>query len=407
MKPELIEMILNDGVYVNDAYYALMPTDNGSSQDSFVRTRLDFAIIKDDKLLVHRVTDNSIHRKVYASNRKAMLPGCYPYNKEIMGAIKHDPTIPVCMANSITRLPLIRYIETVQNTPYIDLYDKPLNIKTKICNDMVEFSILGDYVITYIMLYDINHEKTYVSHGMLSMHTEDYDWWNNGDADEFDSSIYYIGDDDAGLVWMNYSLISLSDIHGIKILNINKSISDTISNIVGTFRNLTPTEVLQNFINDFVYANPFMGFEHPNIRKCIYGLLVYFILIKPMIPVFEKSRNADLTKLFALYDGFVINSDFTTLKYYNVNLMYAKEYPDIFRSESPNMLLIYRRVKSLRGYLKEIKTLLESTVPIDDCVTHGKYCNLRSAIMSLCSALKRFNRVYAYMFDDDIRNISK
>lgn len=403
MKPELIKMILNDGVHVDDEYYALMPTDNDSSQNSFVRIRLDFAIIKDDKLLVHRVTDNDMHRKMYVNSRKAMLPGCYPYNKEIMGAIKHDPMIPVCMANSITRLPLIRYTEEVKNTPCIDLYDKPLDIRTKIDNNVVEFSILGDYVITYIMLYDTRHEKTYISHNMLSDHTKDFGWWHNGDDDEFDSSIYYIGDEDDGLVWINYSLIGLTDTHGIKILNIDKSIFDTISNIVGTFRNLTPTEVLQTFISDFVYANPVMEFEHPNIRKCIYGLLVYFILIKPTIAVLEKNRESDLTKLFALYDGFVVKSDFTIITHYNLNLLYTKEYPDLFKSESSNILLIYRRFKPLREYLKEIKTLLESTVPIDDCVIHGKYCNLRSAIMSLRSALKRFNRVYAYMFDDDIK----
>lgn len=265
---------------------------------------------------------------------------------------------------------------------YVDLYDTPITIYSKNSKDKTPYTIIGDHVTTFVMMYDTRSNKKYIGSNDMLEYIDTLKWWCDGDIDEFDFDEYYIGDRYDDMLWVESELPS-------KIL---PNISHTVS--------MQPSEYLSSMINELCYVNPSMYGEHVNICKCVEGILMYLIVEYPLLYGDNKVMNnveLELNDLIERYDGFVVEPKLLP----SSDDIYREVYSELFSKDTPPTVFdFYTQFKYLRPHLKKLKLLLENNIDTEELIIHGRYLNLRSAIMTLRDILKYFNRIVSYIKPD-------
>lgn len=376
---DLFEVINEvDGIIVDDELYFL---SYDTDIKAWYRNRFDFTIIKGNKILIIPGNTHEFQNKVFRS-KKSSVPGLYPYCKEVNDACTNKlSTIIECIASDLTYLP-VKFIPTTSIKNYVDLYDEPITVYDENFKNKTPYRIIGDYVTAFVMVYDDTSDKKYIRNEDMSKYTDDLDWWCEGDIDEFEYYKYYIGHECDGMVWVESDLPS-----------------DVLPNITPTSK-MRPSEYLSSMINELCYINPYMYYEHINICKCVEGIFKYLILEYPILygTNITNTTELELNDLLERYDGFIVESNIVT----DSDDIYKNIYSELFSKDEPTVFDFHRQFKHLRVHLKELKKLLEKTVDPEQCMIHGRYCSLRSAIMTLRDMLKDFNKVVSYIEQDDI-----
>lgn len=375
-------------IMVDDIVYFLAYNEHSKS---WYRNRFDFMIIKGNKILTIPGNAHDFQNEVYADSVKMALPGIYPYYPDLN---KISPTessrVIELIASHITSLP-VKIVPNTSVDKYFDLYENDITVYGEnIKDDMEQYRIIGDYVTTFVMLYDTESDKKYINWNDIVEDTHALQWWCNADIDEFEDYEYYIGDKSDGMAWVESELPS--------------SLLPNMPPIV----NMKPSEYLSSMIDELCYINPSMCGEHPNIYKCVEGILTYLILEYPLLYGNNKTTNTDELELIDLierYDGFVIESKSLPSSddiYREVSDdIYREVYAELFsKGATPTVFDFYEQFKYLRPHLKGLKMLLEKNSNSGECMIHGKYCNLRSAIMVLRDSLKNFNNIISYIKPD-------
>ena len=376
-----------DEIKVDDVLYFL---SFNNDTKVWYRNRFDFMIIKGNKRLTIPINMHEYKNEVYGNSRKSSLPGIYPYCQEINSICPvEDSKVLEYIASHLTGLP-VKFMTGVSVDKYVDLYDTTSTVYSENSKDETPYTIIGDYVTTFIMVYDATSDKKYISSNDISEYTNTLKWWCDGDIDEFDFDSYYIGDRYYGMAWVESELPS--------------SLLPNMSPIV----NMKPSEYLSSMIDELCYINPSMCGEHVNIYKCVEGILTYLILEYPLLygnNIITNTDELELTDLIERYDGFVIESKSLPSSddiYREVSDdIYREVYAELFSKDTPPTVFdFYEQFKYLRPHLKGLKMLLEKNSNSGECMIHGKYCNLRSAIMVLRDSLKNFNNIISYIKPD-------
>ena len=365
-------------ITVEDVRYFL--SQNTDSKVLY-RNRFDFMIIKGNKVLTIPGNAHEYQHEVYGSSKRSTLPGIYPYCQEINNICPSENIkLLECIASHLTSLPVKFMVEVPVDT-YVDLYDTPITVYSKNSKDKTPYTIIGDHVTTFVMMYDTRSNKKYIGSNDMLEYIDTLKWWCDGDIDEFDFDEYYIGDRYDDMIWVESELPS-------KIL---PNISHTVS--------MQPSEYLSSMVNELCYINPSMYGEHRNICKCVEGILMYLIVEYPLLYGDKVMNNVELelNDLIERYDGFVVEPKLLP----SSDDIYRDVYSELFSKDTPPTVFdFYIQFKYLRPHLKELKLLLENNVDTEELIIHGRYSNLRSAIMTLRTMLKYFNRVVSYIKPD-------
>ena len=345
------------------------------------RNRFDFMIIKGNKVLTIPGNAHKYQNEVYDGSKRSSLPAIYPYCQEINNICpSEDSNVLEYIASHLTSLP-VKFMVEASVDAYVDLYGTPINVYSKNSKDEIPYTIIGDYVTTFVMMYDITSNKKYIGSNDMSEYIDTLKWWCDGDIDGFDFDEYYIGDRYDQMIWVESTLPS-------KILpNISHSVS------------MQPSEYLSSMINELCYINPSMYYEHTNICKCVEGILMYLIVEYPLLYGDKVMNNVELelNDLIERYDGFVVEPKLLP----SSDDIYIDVYSELFSKDTPPTVFdFYRQFKYLRPHLKELKLLLENNVDTEELIIHGRYSNLRSAIMTLRTMLKYFNMIISYIKPD-------
>ena len=376
----LLSKVIKDWkhVTVEDVRYFL--SQNTDSKVLY-RNRFDFMIIKGNKLLTIPGNAHEYQNERYGDSKRSSLPGIYPYCQEINNIYpSEDNKVLECIASHLTSLP-VKFMVEAPVDAYVDLYGTPITVYSKNSKDKTPYTIIGDYVTTFVMVYDITSNKKYIGSNDMLEYIDTLKWWCDGDSDEFDFDEYYIGDRYDDMIWVESTLPS-------KIL---PNISHTVS--------MQPSEYLSSMINELCYMNPSMYYEHTNICKCVEGILMYLIVEYPLLYGDKVMNNVELelNDLIERYDGFVIEPKLLP----SSDDIYRDVYSELFSKDTPPIVFdFYTQFKYLRPHLKELKLLLENNVDTEELIIHGRYSNLRSAIMTLRTMIKYFNRIVSYIKPD-------
>lgn len=346
----------------------------------FYRNRFDFMIIKGNKILTIPGNTHEFQNKVF-HDKKSSLPGIYPYCKEVNDVcdIKLSKLIE-CIASDITYLP-VKFIPTVSIDKYVDLYDESITVYDENFKNKISYTIIGDYVTTFIMVYDDTSDKKYIRNEDIFEYTDDLDWWCEGEYDEFEYYDYYIGYNCDGMVWVESELPS-------KLL----------PNITSTIK-MRPSEYLSNMINELCYMNPYMHYKHINIYKCTEGIFKYLILEYPILygTNITNTTELELNDLIERYDGFIVESKSVP----DSDDIYKSIYSELFSKDEPTVFDFFRQFTYISVHLEELKIMLEKNTDSEQRMIHGRYWNLWSAIMTLRDMMKDLNKIVSYIKPDE------
>ena len=346
----------------------------------FYRNRFDFMIIKGNKILTIPGNTHEFQNKVF-HGKKSSLPGIYPYCKEVNDVcdIKLSKLIE-CIASDITYLP-VKFIPTVSIDKYVDLYDESITVYDENFKNKISYTIIGDYVTTFIMVYDDTSDKKYIRNEDMAEYTDDLDWWCKGEYDEFEYYDYYIGYNCDGMVWVESELPS-------KLL----------PNITSTNK-MRPYEYLLNMIDELCYMNPYMHYKHINICKCTKGIFKYLILDYPILYGVNVTNTTELelNDLIERYDGFIVESKSVP----DSDDIYKSIYSELFSKDEPTVFDFSRQFTYISVHLEELKIMLEKNTDSEQRMIHGRYWNLWSAIMTLRDMMKDLNNIVSYIKPDD------